>query len=106
MRIANDAVFWDVGVAGDTPVQNRTAFSHSLQYCLDNGIKDLLFEDPSRLARCVVTQELALDFMASLDIQPIAVNSPECFLEDSLYAKMIRQMLAVMRHHTRPWIRQ
>ena len=93
--ISKKGIFWDVGVSGRTPVEERDAFQRMLAFMIRWKIWVVLFEDASRLARCVVIQEMAMSLFKDYNILPISCASPESFVDDTPHAVMIRQMVAV-----------
>lgn len=84
LKLGKSAVFQDLGVSGTIPVQDRCGFAKMLAYVAQNKVDKILFEDATRLARCVVVQELALQLPKDMDAIGISCASPEQFVENTL----------------------
>ena len=98
--VEKSALFSDLGVSGTIPVQNRDAFQKMLTYVEQKNITTILFEDSSRLARCVVVQELALQLLQELGVSGISCASPGEFVGDCPTSRLVRQLLgAVAEFH-------
>lgn len=52
--------FADVAVSGADPIESREGFARLLDRIEGNGVRVVIIEDASRLARQLVTQELAI----------------------------------------------
>ena len=52
--------FADVAVSGADPIESRGGFARLLDRIEGNGVRVVIIEDASRLARQLVTQELAI----------------------------------------------
>ncbi len=87
--------FYDEGISGKMPIQDRPEFSSMLDYMYSNGARTILLESPARLARDVMIQELAFLKLQEKGIQLVPVNAPEFFSgddEDGM-RKLIRTIL-------------
>ena len=87
--------FYDEGISGKMPIQDRPVFSSMLDYMYSNGARAILLESPARLARDVTIQELAFLKLQEKGIQLVPVNAPEFFSgddEDGM-RKLIRTIL-------------
>ena len=69
--------FEEKGVCGENEWQDRPAFSELIGRILDNGVRTIVVENLSRLARAYVVQEHILLWLATKDITLIAADSGE-----------------------------
>ncbi|CAE7768602.1 cisA [Symbiodinium sp. CCMP2592] len=94
LRLNRAGLFEDIGVSGTTPVQKRPGFVKMLDYAKEHNINKIIFEDASRLARCVVVQELALSLLRDMGFSAISASNPDHFLEDdSPHTTLVRQLI-------------
>ncbi|CAE7263449.1 cisA [Symbiodinium pilosum] len=98
LRVDKSCLFSDIGVSGTAPVERRLGFMKMLDYARAHKIDQVIFEDASRLARCVVVQELALQLLQELNITAVSVANPEHFLhdDDSPHTKLVRQLIGAI----------
>ncbi len=85
--------FWDKGVSGTLDVLNRPSFLEMLNYCEENEIKTIVFENSSRLSRDLICMETGFQYLSSLGYTLISVDSPETFVGDNPSSVLIRQVL-------------
>ena len=85
--------FWDKGVSGTLDVLNRPSFLEMLNYCEENEIKTIVFENSSRLSRDLICMETGFQYLSSLGYTLISVDSPETFVENTPTSVLIRQVL-------------
>ena len=85
--------FWDKGVSGTLDVLNRPSFLEMLNYCEENEIKTIVFENSSRLSRDLICMETGFQYLSSLGYTLISVDSPETFIDDTPTSVLIRQVL-------------
>ena len=100
--------YYDAGVSGTAPVQDRKAFSELLDYIAGNGARVILIESASRFARDIMIQEAGYRMLKELDIALVPVDSPQHFEddEDNPTAMMVRQLLGVVSAFERAMIVQ
>ncbi|CAE7413025.1 cisA [Symbiodinium natans] len=97
LRVEKSGLFSDVGVSGTAPVEKRAGFMRMLEYAKSQNIGSILFEDASRLARCVVVQELALNLLHDMSVTAISVSNPDHFQPDeSPHTKLVRQLIGAI----------
>ena len=94
LRLNRAGLFEDIGISGTVPVQKRPGFVRMLDYAREHNINKIIFEDASRLARCVVVQELALNLLRDMGFSAISASNPDHFLQDdSPYTTLVRQLI-------------
>lgn len=69
--------FFDPAVSGTDAIQDRPGFSALLDRIEDNGVRVVLIEDASRLARSLIVQELAIVALKERDVRVIASNGDD-----------------------------
>lgn len=90
-------IFSDPAVAGTDPVGSRPSFVKLIGFCEDNGIKIIIFEDNTRLARDLMVQELAYaELVEKAGYTLISTKHPSQFREDGVTAKLVRQILGAI----------
>jgi site-specific DNA recombinase len=86
------------GVTGDSSWSDRPAFQEMVSDILDNGVRALIVETLTRLARAYVVQDAILVFLASKEVSLISADTGEdvtaAFQGDPM-KKAIIQMQAV-----------
>ena len=104
--IAEDAWFSDPGVSGTDPVDSRRGFTAMMTYCSERDVRIVFVEDSSRLARDLITLEVAYSFLQGLDFQLISAAAPSQFLDDSPTAKLVRTVLGAVAEFERSQVLQ
>ena len=86
------------GVTGDASWSDRPAFQEMVSAILDNGVRTVIVENLTRLARAYVVQDAILVFLASKEVSLISAYTGEgvtaAFHGDPM-KKVIIQMQAV-----------
>jgi DNA invertase Pin-like site-specific DNA recombinase len=95
-RTAGYAIVDDDGVKGSDHVHERPGFAAMLARIVGNGVRVILVETASRFARDILVQETGHRYLKEIGVEPIAVDSPTAFLDDTPTSKMIRQLLGVI----------
>ena len=85
--------FWDKGVSGTLDVLNRPSFLEMLNYCEENEITTIVFENSSRMSRDLICMETGFQYLSSLGYTLISVDSPETFVDNTPTSVLIRQVL-------------
>ncbi len=85
--------FWDKGVSGTLDVLNRPSFMEMLNFCEENEIKTIVFENSSRLSRDLICMETGFQYLTSLGYTLISVENPDTFVDDTPTSVLIRQVL-------------
>ena len=85
--------FWDKGVSGTLDVLNRPSFMEMLNYCEENEINTIVFENSSRMSRDLICMETGFQYLSSLGYTLISVDSPETFVDNTPTSVLIRQVL-------------
>ena len=61
-----------------------------------NGARCIIIESPDRLARDLAVQLAGHDFLKSLGVSLIPATAPDCFIEDTPTAVLVRQVLGAI----------
>lgn len=89
------AEFYDANVKGKDSIGSRAGFSTLLEYCQDNEVEIIIFENAGRFSRDQVVQELGYRELKEQGFTLICADAPEYFTDDTdnPSIKMIRQIL-------------
>jgi DNA invertase Pin-like site-specific DNA recombinase len=90
-----EAEFYDANVKGKDFFHERPGFNALLEFCDEQNINCILFENASRLSREQFVQEMGYRELISLGFSLICADTPEYFTDNSTNpsANMIRQIL-------------
>jgi DNA invertase Pin-like site-specific DNA recombinase len=89
--------YYDEGVSGTVPIEQRPQFVAMLDYMYGNGARTILLADPSRLARDAFVAEFAYQMLQKKGIALVAVNEPELFTDDETgMRKLIRTIIGAI----------
>lgn len=90
---------YDAAVSGSDPIHERPGLTDLLDWMAKNHVHLLLVEDSSRFSRDLMVQEVGHQYLLSLGIQLIPVDSPDSFTEDSddPTRTLIRHVLGAVR---------
>ena len=88
--------FYDPAVSGGDPVESRPGFIAMLKRIEGNGVRTIIVETASRFARDLMVQEVGYAMLTERDIELIAADSPQSFIEDTPTARLIRQVLGAV----------
>ena len=84
--------FYDAAVSGSDPVETRPGFSDLLDRIEGNGVRVVLVEDSSRLARSVLVQELAILALQTRAVRVLASNGDDLTETDDEMKVAMRQI--------------
>jgi DNA invertase Pin-like site-specific DNA recombinase len=87
--------FYDAAVSGTDEIMRRPAFVSMIDRIAGNGVRTVLIEDASRLARELYVQESAIIAMLRLGVSVIAANGDNLTQTDDPYRIAMRQMSGV-----------
>jgi DNA invertase Pin-like site-specific DNA recombinase len=90
------AEYADEGVSGTDAIEARPGFAAMLAHIAGNGVRVVIVETASRLARDLMVQETAYRGLLALGVKLIAADSPEAFVDDGATATMVRQILGAV----------
>ena len=96
-----DGWFADPSVKGTDEVTSRPGFSLLLEFCHRTGVRDIVFEDATRFARDLITQEVAYNSLSKLGFNLYSASSPQVFLEGGETAKLVRCVLGAIHEFER-----
>ena len=99
----SESVGWfsDPSVKGTDDVHTRPGFVRLLDFCNRTGVRDIVFEDASRLARDLITQEVAFNSLTKLGFRLYSAASPNVFLDEGETAKLVRCVLGAIHEFER-----
>jgi DNA invertase Pin-like site-specific DNA recombinase len=86
------AEFYDKAVSGADPIETRKGFSDMLSEIEGNGVRLVVVEDASRLARSVLVAELAILVMAQHDVRIVTASGEDLTATDDPARVMMRQV--------------
>lgn len=95
-RLTIETMFYDPGVSGADPVNDRPGFVAMLSYMSFNGAKVILIENASRFARDLAVQLVGHDCLKGLGYDLIPVDAPDHFINETPTAEMVRQILGAV----------
>jgi DNA invertase Pin-like site-specific DNA recombinase len=78
------------------PIDTRPGLGDALARIAGNGVRTIIVETANRFARDLIVQETGWRFLRALDIELIAADSPNAFLDDTPTAVLIRQVLGAV----------
>lgn len=88
--------FHEKGVTGEADWSNRPAFTEMLGLILGNGVRTIVVENLTRLARSVVVQDSILTYLASRNITLISSDTGEDITE-AVQADPMRRAIVQMQ---------
>lgn len=90
------AEYADEGISGADAIEARPGFAAMLAHIAGNGVRVVIVETASRLARDLMVQETAYRGLLALGVKLIASDSPDTFVDDGPTATMVRQILGAV----------
>ena len=103
-RLNITVIFFDPGVSGADPVDERPGFCAMLDYMNGNGARTILVENASRFARDLVVQITGYDYLKNLGYALIPADAPDHFTNETPTAVMVRQILGAVSQFDRATI--
>ena len=88
--------FYDAALRGTDPIDKRPGFAAMLERIEGNGVRTFVVETANRFARDLMVQEVGFAMLQKRGINLIAADSPTSFLDDTLTARLIRQVLGAV----------
>jgi DNA invertase Pin-like site-specific DNA recombinase len=97
--------YYDEGVSGTMPIQERPEFSRLMERLLSNGCRTILIESVSRFARDIEVQLAGHRLLQQFGIDLIPVDNPKLFTDDEQgMTKFFRTMLTAVAEMERAGI--
>ena len=93
--VAEGDWFYDADVKGSDPIETRDGFGSLLDRIDGNGVRVVLLEDVSRLARELMTQELGIVLLIARGVKVLASNGDELTETEDEMRKAMRQIAGV-----------
>ena len=91
--------FADVAVSGADPIESREGFAHLLDRIEGNGVRIVIIEDASRLARQLVTQELAILALIARGVRVLTANGDDLTDDSDASRVMMRQIAGAFHQY-------
>lgn len=88
--------FYDAAVKGADPVTARPGFAAMLDRIAGNEVRTIVVESPDRFARDLAVQLAGHDCLKDLGVSLIPASAPDFFLEETLTAVLVRQVLGAI----------
>jgi DNA invertase Pin-like site-specific DNA recombinase len=95
-KIMIKGTYYDAGVRGSDPIQQRTNFNPMLWEAQRLGIELILVESPDRFARDLIVQLTGHSLLKQKGIQLVPTTAPDYFTHDTPTAVMVRQILGAV----------
>ena len=86
------AEFCDQAVSGSDPIETRPGFSALLDRIEQNGVRTVILEDASRLARDLIVQELGLVALIRRGVRVLTSSGIDLTATDDPLKKALRQI--------------
>ena len=90
---------YDEAVSGTDPIETRPGFSDMLSRIEGNGVRLVVVEDASRLARSVLASELAIVVMAQRGVRIVTASGEDLTATDDPARVMMRQIAAAFAQY-------
>lgn len=84
--------FYDQAVSGSDPIETRPGFSALLDRIEQNGVRTVILEDASRLARDLIVQELGLLALIKRGVRVLTSTGDDLTATDDPLKKAMRQI--------------
>jgi DNA invertase Pin-like site-specific DNA recombinase len=84
------------GVSGTDAIETRKGFSALLAHIAGNGVRIVVVENASRLARDLMVQEAAYHGLLKLGVKLVAADSPDSFTESGPTSTLLRHILGAV----------
>ncbi|MET4275169.1 MULTISPECIES: recombinase family protein [unclassified Bradyrhizobium] len=91
--------FSDMAVNGDDLIEGRDGFAKLLDRIESNGVRIVLIEDASRLARALITQELAIIALIERGVRVLTANGDELTDNSDPSRVMMRQIAGAFHQY-------
>ena len=91
--------FADVAVSGADPIESREGFARLLDRIEGNGVRVVIVEDASRLARQLVTQELAVLALIARGVRVLTANGDDLTDDSDPSRVMMRQIAGAFHQY-------
>jgi DNA invertase Pin-like site-specific DNA recombinase len=91
--------FYDQAVSGADPIEVRPGFSELLSRIESKGVRLVLVEDTSRLARSVLVSELAIVVMAQRGVRIVTASGEDLTVTGDPARVMMRQIAAAFAQY-------
>jgi len=84
--------FYDQAVSGSDPIETRPGFSALLDRIEQNGVRTVILEEPSRLARDLMVQELGLLALIRREVRVLTSTGDDLTATNDPLKKAMRQI--------------
>jgi DNA invertase Pin-like site-specific DNA recombinase len=86
----------DEGVSGTDAIEDRPGFAQLLAHIAGNGVRVVICENASRLARDLMVQEAAYRGLLKLGVKLVAADSPDSFVDNGPTSTLLRHILGAV----------
>jgi DNA invertase Pin-like site-specific DNA recombinase len=101
-RLELCALFQDLGISGRTALEQRPGLSSALRHCVESGVGIIVVEKSDRLARHLVTSELAIAAFAKVGVDVVTTDGHSLTAADDDPSRLlVRQLLGAVAQHDR-----
>jgi DNA invertase Pin-like site-specific DNA recombinase len=94
-----EAEYYDAAVSGTDPIEARPGFSQMLATIEGNGVRLVLVEDASRLARSVLVSELAILVLKQRGVRVLTASGEDLTETDDPARVLMRQVAAAFAQY-------
>lgn len=88
--------FYDAAVSGADVLESRPGFTAMLERLATSGARTIVVESANRFARDLMVQEVGYARLRDQGIELIAADSPQCFVDETPTAVLVRQVLGAI----------
>ena len=81
-------------MTGDSEILSRPVFSEMMDFCNDNDIRTIIFENHTRFSRNLINSEIGYLYLKKLGFKLISSDSPESFGDSGPTNELIRRVLS------------
>ncbi len=99
ISVPTAAYFYDK-ISGTAHPINRPKFQDMLEYAAHHEIDVILFDEPSRIARDLLIQEVIFKLCKDYGFKLIAVQCPDAF-DDGVVSKLVRHVVGAVSEFNR-----
>jgi DNA invertase Pin-like site-specific DNA recombinase len=90
------AEYSDEGISGTDAIETRPGFAAMLAHIAGNGVRVVICENSSRLARDLMVQEAAYHGLQKLGVKLVAADSPDSFVDTGPTSVLLRHILGAV----------
>tara|TARA_Y100000593_G_C4303664_1_gene334641 strand:+ start:110 stop:820 length:711 start_codon:yes stop_codon:yes gene_type:complete len=96
-------IFYDQGVSGSSSVLDRFQFKRMYLYCIENDIRNIVFENNTRFSRDLIEQESAFNFLEKEEFILFSATEGQ-WNKDESSQDLVRKIMAAVAEYERKQI--